>query len=119
MPKMYGGTSRLDNIVRCCLMCNSIKGARLYEWVVPFFPEFLEVHREEYSTANPDDWATIGAMTRIFNAWLHALQHAPRLAEETAAEAHAYSATSTRIFDSGWAHVILDVGRRAERAIAW
>jgi len=85
MPKMYGGTSRLDNIVRCCLMCNSIKGARLYEWFVPFFREFLEVHREEYSTANPDDWATIGAMTRIFNAWLHALQHAPRLAEETAA----------------------------------
>jgi hypothetical protein len=53
---MNGGTRRVDNIVRCCLMCNSIKGARLYEWFVPFFQRFLELHGEEYRRANRDDW---------------------------------------------------------------
>ena len=76
-PKMYGGGALgLENIVRCCRMCNSIKGARLYEWFVPIFREFLELHGQEYRTANPDDWATIGTMTRKFDAWLHTLQHA-------------------------------------------
>jgi len=56
-------------------MCNSIKDSRPYEWFVVFFGQFLEVHGEEYRAANPDEWASIGAMTRKFNAWLHALQH--------------------------------------------
>jgi hypothetical protein len=38
--------------------------------------QFLELHSEEYRTANPDDWSAIGAMTRKFNAWLHGLNHA-------------------------------------------
>jgi len=75
-PKMYGGTTCVGNIVRCCRMCNSIKDARLYEWFVLFFRQFLELHSEEYRTANPDDWSAIGAMTRKFNAWLHGLNHA-------------------------------------------
>jgi len=41
---------------------------------VLFFEEFLELHSEEYRTANSDDWPTIGAMTRKFDAWLQ-LQH--------------------------------------------
>ena len=28
--------------------------------------------------ANPDDFATVGAMTRKFDAWLHELQHSER-----------------------------------------
>jgi hypothetical protein len=75
-PKMYGGTGRAGNIVWCCQMCNSIKAARLYEWFVPFFQQFLELHAEEYRAANPDDWSTIGAITRKFNAWLHGMNHA-------------------------------------------
>jgi hypothetical protein len=58
-------------------MCNSVKGARFYEWFVPFFGLFLEAHRNEYRAANPDDWSTTGAMTRM----LHDLQHAEALIE--------------------------------------
>jgi len=58
-----GGTIRLDNIARCCLMCKSIKAARLYERFVPFFRLFLEPHGREHRAANPDDWSTVGAMT--------------------------------------------------------
>jgi hypothetical protein len=69
-------------------MCNSIKGSRLYEWFVPLFQNFLDLHGEEYRSANPDDWATIGAMSRRFNEWLHALQHAPRAGVEDDDDAH-------------------------------
>ena len=71
------GTAIAANIVRCCQMCNSIKGARTYEWFVIFFRQFREVHGRRYRAADPDDWRTIGAMTRKFNEWLHDLQHAP------------------------------------------
>jgi hypothetical protein len=54
-------------------MCNSIKGSRLYEWFVSLFQNFLDLHGEEYWSANPDVWATIGAMNRRFNTWLEAL----------------------------------------------
>jgi HNH endonuclease len=76
LPRMFGGTGLRGNIVRCCRMCNSIKGARSYDLFVVFFQQFLEVHGEEYRTGNPDDWDTVGTMARKFNAWLHGLQHA-------------------------------------------
>ncbi len=76
VPRMYGGKGLVGNIVLCCQMCNIIKAARGYEWFVVFFRQFLEVYGDEYRTSNPDDWATVGAMTRRFNAWLHELQHA-------------------------------------------
>jgi hypothetical protein len=83
VPKIFGGKGLVGNIVRCCRMCNSIKATRSYEWFVVFFAQFLEVHGEEYRAANPDEWSSIGVMTRKFNAWLHALQHAEE--EETVA----------------------------------
>jgi hypothetical protein len=83
VPKIFGGKGLVGNIVRCCRMCNSIKATRPYEWFVVFFGQFLEVHGEEYLAANPDEWRSIGTMTRKFNAWLHTLQHAEE--EETVA----------------------------------
>jgi 5-methylcytosine-specific restriction endonuclease McrA len=75
IPRMYGGKGLVGNIVLCCQMCNMIKSARPYQLFVLLFGEFLETHRDEYRAANPDDFATVVAMTRKFNAWLHALQH--------------------------------------------
>jgi len=37
---------------------------------------------EEYRTANPDDWSTIGAMPRKFNQWLHDSRHAQAIADK-------------------------------------
>jgi HNH endonuclease len=79
VPKLLGGSGQVENLVLCCKMCNSIKGSRLYEWFVPLFQNFLDLHGEEYRSANPDDWATIGAMNRRFNRWLNALNHAERV----------------------------------------
>jgi hypothetical protein len=53
-------------IVRGCLMCNSIKGARLHERFAPFFQLFIEF-LAKYLRANPDDWVMVGAMTQKFN----------------------------------------------------
>jgi hypothetical protein len=75
---MYGGKGLVGNIVLCCQMCNMIKSARSYQFFVPLFGEFLEMHRDEYRATNPDDFATVGAMTRKFDARLHALQHSER-----------------------------------------
>jgi 5-methylcytosine-specific restriction endonuclease McrA len=79
LPRMFGGAGLPGNIVRCCQMCNIIKGSRPYNLFVVFFGQFLEVHGEEYRTANPDEGETIGTMARKFNAWLHGLQHAEEL----------------------------------------
>ena len=55
--------------------------ALVSEWFVPF-QEVLELHCEEYRTANPDDWSTIGAMPRKFNQWLHDSRHAQAIADK-------------------------------------
>jgi hypothetical protein len=80
MPKMYGGTSRLDNIVRCAAARCAIRSRALVCMNgLCRFRQFLELHGEDYRVANPDDWATIGAMTRKFNQWLPDSQHAKPL----------------------------------------
>jgi hypothetical protein len=79
-PKIYGGTERVANIVRCCRMCNSIKGSRPYGLFAALFGEFLDEHGAEYRASDPDDWVTVGAMSHKFNAWLYARQHAPEAA---------------------------------------
>jgi hypothetical protein len=76
LPRMLGGAGLPGNVVRCCLMCNIIKGARPYDLFVVFFRDFLEVHGQEYRTSDPDDGEAIRMMSRKFNAWLHGLQHA-------------------------------------------
>ena len=53
---------------------SATKSAHTYRFVV-LFREFLEAHRAEYQSADPDDFATVGAMHRKFDQWLHALQH--------------------------------------------
>jgi 5-methylcytosine-specific restriction endonuclease McrA len=77
VPRFYGGSELVGNIVICCMMCNMIKSARPYGLFVVLFKQFLEAHGAEYHATNPDDFQTIGAMSRRFNKWLHALQHAP------------------------------------------
>jgi hypothetical protein len=64
-------------------MCNMIKSARPYGLFVVLFRQFLEAHGAEYQSADPDDFATVGAMHRKFNQWLHALQHGERAEAES------------------------------------
>jgi 5-methylcytosine-specific restriction endonuclease McrA len=85
IPKVFGGKGLVDNIVRCCQMCNSIKGARHYGKFVALFGLFLEEHGAGYRAANPDDWDMVGVMACKFNAWLDTLHHGPPLAGERAA----------------------------------
>lgn len=75
-PRAFGGAKLPGNIVRCCLMCNTIKDSRPYALFVVLFGDFLIEHGEEYRAADADDGRAISAMARKFNAWLHALQHA-------------------------------------------
>lgn len=73
VPKIYGGGALgTENIVRCCQMCNVIKSARHYGMFVALFGEFLELHGEEYRSANPDDGKSIRLMSRKFASWLRA-----------------------------------------------
>ena len=78
----FGGTKSAANIVRCCLMCNTIKDARPYALFVLLFAEFLEQHGEEYRAADPDDGRIISKMHKKFSTWLHALQHAEDVEDE-------------------------------------
>ena len=76
LPRKFGGANVADNIVRCCQMCNVIKGSRPYELFVVFFWQFLVEHGAEYRAADPDHGTSIRAMSRKFNVWLYGLQHA-------------------------------------------
>jgi hypothetical protein len=77
VPRKFGGTNAAENIVRCCQMCNVIKGSRSYELLVVFYLQFLVQHGAECRAADPDDGTSIRAMSRKFNLWLHELLHAP------------------------------------------
>src|SRR5689334_3083057 len=70
MPKAFGGSKSAANIVRCCLMCNTIKDSRPYALFVLLFADFLEQHGEEYRAANPDDGRSISTMHKKFRTWL-------------------------------------------------
>ena len=82
VPKAFGGTKSAANIVRCCLMCNTIKESRPYALFVLLFGEFLDLHGEEYRAADPDDGRLISKMHKKFSMWLHALQHAEDVQNE-------------------------------------
>jgi hypothetical protein len=60
----------------CCKMGNSVRDARLYEWFVPMFGEFLDTHGEEYRASDPDNGESIGTMARKFNQRLRATRNA-------------------------------------------
>lgn len=81
LPRRFGGTGIAENIVRCCHMCNIIKGVREYTAFVAFFAEFLREHGDEYRAADPDNGKSVRVMRRKFDAWLHALQHVDEIAE--------------------------------------
>lgn len=71
LPKVFGGRGLgSGNIVRCCKMCNMIKGPRHYGMFVALFGEFLEFHGENYRAMNPDDLRCVQLMSRTFAAWL-------------------------------------------------
>lgn len=73
LPKAFGGRGLgIENIVRCCYMCNVIKSARHYGMFVALFAEFLELYGEEYRGLNPDDTHNLRMMSRKFSAWLRA-----------------------------------------------
>jgi hypothetical protein len=56
------------------------QGLAAYALFMLLFGDFLTQHGEEYRTADPDDGKSISAMSRKFNARLHALQHADTVA---------------------------------------
>ena len=67
------------------MMCNMVRSARDYALFVLLFREFLDEHGEEYRTADPDDFRTIGRMHKKFDTWLRAQQELPRGAEASGA----------------------------------
>ena len=70
--KANGG--RHGRTVKCCQLCNSLKGARDYFEFCFTFVDFLEVERDAYLAADPDDPATIGAWQRKFDSWSRMLE---------------------------------------------
>ena len=69
VPRVYGGALLgATNIVLCCALCNTIKGAREYGTFAAFFQEFLAAHGDEYRTADPDGPAVV--MKKQFSRWL-------------------------------------------------